>query len=282
MKSLPLLGGLAFGLAIFAPALSLRAQRPLPAPIGSTFFDWDALRVKTTLIGFSRTGISAPTPTLANFEFHITTLNPGRISHPVHHHPQEELILLREGTLESSINGHQARIGAGSILFFAAHDVHNVTNVGDKPATYYAINFYTAATAKVRNQPVAEWAPPELFHSAVLDWSKMVAKPSPTGFRRELVDSPTATFADLKIHVSTVNPGSPASAAHRHPWVEFMVVQDGAVDATVDGVTHRIGPGSAVLIASNSMQSYKNPGSLPATYFVFAVSSALTPKPSGG
>jgi quercetin dioxygenase-like cupin family protein len=267
--------------SLAAAAFCLSAALPAEAGadmLGSTFFDWDKLPAKTTPVGTSRAVVDAPTPTMERFECHVTTLHPGYQSHPPHHHPQEELILLKEGTLESSINGNKERIGAGSLLFFASHDVHNVTNVGDKPATYYVINFYTAATATVRNQPAAEWAPPDRLRSSVIDWDKRVAKPSATDTRYYLVDSPTLTFARLAVHATTMNPGAPPSKAHRHPWLELIVMKEGTMEMTVDGVSHAVGPGSIAYLASNSLQSMRNPGAVPATYFVFSVVSAATPK----
>ena len=58
------------------------------------------------------------------------------------------MLLIKEGTLQPTINGvKQQPAGPGSLIFFASHDVHNATNVGDKPTTYYVINYYTAAAA---------------------------------------------------------------------------------------------------------------------------------------
>jgi uncharacterized cupin superfamily protein len=41
-------------------------------------------------------------------------LRPGQASHAPHRHPQEELIIVKEGQLEISINGAKQRAGTGS------------------------------------------------------------------------------------------------------------------------------------------------------------------------
>src|SRR5688572_23499674 len=96
-------------LAAALPDVSLAAQPPektKPKPmIGSSIFKWEDLQVRTTPNGERRDVANNPTPTLAVFECHITTLNPGRASHEPHRHPQEELILVKDGTLEVHING---------------------------------------------------------------------------------------------------------------------------------------------------------------------------------
>ena len=272
-----LLGSAILASAAFSPAAPGQAPSDAPAMLGSAFFDWDKLPVKATPVGALRAVVDAPTPTFGRLEIHATTLHPGYASHPPHHHPQEELILIKEGTLESWINGRRERAGAGSLVFFASHDVHNLTNIGDGPATYYVINFYTPATASVRDRPAAEWAPSDKLRSGVIDWEKLVPEPTATGVRRSLVNASTLTLATLEVHATTLAPDAPPSRPHRRPWSTLVIVKEGRIDATVDGITHLAGPGSIVFMASNAMQSMGNPGPLPATYFVFSVSSEATP-----
>jgi len=117
-----------------------------PSVLGSTTFDWNSLSVKTTEVGSVRQVVNQPTPTLENLEVHITTLNPGKSPHPPHRHPNEEMLIIRQGTLEALINGEWKRVGPGSVIFFASNQLHGVRNVGDEPAIYHVVNWKTAAT----------------------------------------------------------------------------------------------------------------------------------------
>ena len=90
----------------------------------------------------------APTPTLDELEIHITTLNPGQVSHPPHQHPEEELLIVREGTVETLQNGKASRLGPGSIIFHSSNDLHNIRNVGSTPATYHVVQWRVAPAAK--------------------------------------------------------------------------------------------------------------------------------------
>jgi len=90
----------------------------------------------------------APTPTLDELEMHITTLNPGQVSHPPHQHPEEELLIVREGTVETLQNGKASRLGPGSIIFHSSNDLHNIRNVGTTPATYHVIQWRVPAAAR--------------------------------------------------------------------------------------------------------------------------------------
>lgn len=277
-----LLRGLSLAAAVFTMAGSPAAEAQAPAAEpGSSFHDWGKLRVTPTPLGAVRAVVDSPIPQFERLEIHATTLHPGYASHPPHHHPQEELILIKEGTVETSVNGRTDRIGPGSLVFLASHDVHNLTNVGTTPATYYVINFYTAATAGVRDRPAAEWAPADRLRSSAIDWEKLQPIPTPTGVRRSLISSPTLTFANLEVHATTVRPGASASKPHRHPWPLLVIIKEGMVEATVDGVSHTAGAGSIIYAAPGAVLGLRNPGAVPSTYFVFSVSSAATPRPEG-
>ena len=123
------------------------SMTPNTAPVmGSKVFDLNSIPVKETATGSVRTVCSAPTATLENLEIHISTLNPGMSPHPPHKHPNEELIIMRQGTVETLSNGEWIRVGPGSVIFNASNQLHGFKNVGTEPAIYHVVNFKTAAT----------------------------------------------------------------------------------------------------------------------------------------
>jgi len=72
-------------------------------------------------------------------EVHETTLQPGSMPHPAHHHLHEEMFLIREGTVEVTINGKSTRLDAGGAAYIASNAVHGIKNVGHTPANYFVI-----------------------------------------------------------------------------------------------------------------------------------------------
>ena len=64
------------------------------------------------------------TATLDELECHITTLNAGESPHPPHTHPDEEVVVIREGTLEVTFGDRKAIVGPGSVIFQAANQPH--------------------------------------------------------------------------------------------------------------------------------------------------------------
>jgi len=277
---------LALTLSPIAAALAVENPPPAaaapPAKLGSSVFNWDDLVVKPTGVGLRRDVADLPTATIQRFECHISTLNPGLMSHPPHIHSQEEFIILKEGTLDVSINGKVQRVGAGSLFFFASNDWHNVTNVGDQPATYLVFNLTTAATKSAPKEGAAAAALPGKLPSSVFDWEKLEAKPTPKGARREIVNSPTVTCASFEGQVTTLNPGEVPHAPHHHPDEELVVVKDGLMETTINGVAQRGGPGSIFFYGSNDEHGMKNVGTTVATYYVFRIITEATPKTAKG
>ena len=118
------------------------------APIHSTVFDWDASAAKPNEWGAVRQVVRERTPTLDELEIHISTLKPGQSPHAPHKHEHEELLIVKEGTLETFQNGATRRAGPGAIIFQASNELHNVTNVGAAPATYYVIGWESPGAKK--------------------------------------------------------------------------------------------------------------------------------------
>ena len=109
-------------------------------------FDWAKLAAIKTAKGERRGVVDKPTATMTRFESHVTTIEAGLEPHDAHRHPDEEIIIIKQGTLEVTINGKTQQAGEGSMFFFASNDLHGMKNVGASRATYFVIRIVTAAT----------------------------------------------------------------------------------------------------------------------------------------
>lgn len=121
---------------------------PTAEMMGSSIFNWNTLPVQKTKVGETRKVCQAPTATLDELECHITTLNPGETPHPPHKHPDEEIVIVKEGTVESLVNGTTRRVGPGSVIFQASNQLHSIRNVGDGAATYHVIKWNSPGMLK--------------------------------------------------------------------------------------------------------------------------------------
>ncbi len=81
----------------------------------------------------------APTATLAGMSCHVTTLKPGKEPHPPHKHTEEELLIIKEGTLEVMQKGVTNQVSAGGMVFCASNEIHGWKNATTSPVTYYVL-----------------------------------------------------------------------------------------------------------------------------------------------
>jgi XRE family transcriptional regulator, regulator of sulfur utilization len=130
--------------AVIAASITLACVSMADEPgsvLDSTAWNWRDLAARKTDVGERREVVRQPTRTLDELEMHVTTLSPHAASHPPHTHPNEEMVIVKEGTLQAHVNGKEIVVGAGGVLFYASMQPHAVQNIGDLPATYYVINW---------------------------------------------------------------------------------------------------------------------------------------------
>ena len=145
-------------LGLTLPAQVAETKPSAPAKMSSTIFDWEKMQPVPTTNGVRRTLFDAPTATLDKLNCHITTLNPGQASSAApRHHLQEEIVIVKEGTIEATYDGHFQIVGPGSVIFFASGANTRLRNPGKVPATYTVIYYYTPLTPKAdSSRPKAE------------------------------------------------------------------------------------------------------------------------------
>ena len=139
-------------LALLVLASALSAAFPMRAAdtpkLASAVYDWQKMEVTPTATGARRALFDGATATLDKLHCHITTLNPGQDSGEPRRHLQEEVIIVKEGLVEASIDGKTQTAGPGSVFFFATNATTRLRNAGDKPATYIVVYYYTPLTPK--------------------------------------------------------------------------------------------------------------------------------------
>jgi len=107
----------------------------------SKAFRYDELPVHEKNGNQSRPIMSGELHNGCYLEVHQTRLPPGGMPHPAHHHVHEEMFLIREGTLEVTINGQITHLGPGSVGFAGSNDEHGVRNIGTTHAEYFVVAF---------------------------------------------------------------------------------------------------------------------------------------------
>lgn len=122
-------------------------SKPEPR-LSSAVFEWDRLTPESKDNGVRRSVLDGPTATVDRLHAHITTLKPGERSGEPRRHLQEEVIIVKEGTIEANFDGQKRMAGAGSLIFFASGAVTFLRNAGPGPATYTVVYYLTPLTPK--------------------------------------------------------------------------------------------------------------------------------------
>jgi len=114
--------------------------------------------------------------------------------------------------------------------------------------------------------------PNQPLQSMALPFAEMKATGDPaTHTMRQILKGVTHSGAHIEVHESTLAPCAMPHPPHHHVNEELILLSEGTIDMTIAGKTTRLGPGSAAFVHSNEEHGTKNPGRVPARYFVVAL-----------
>jgi mannose-6-phosphate isomerase-like protein (cupin superfamily) len=108
--------------------------------LGTKAYLYDQLPVITNGQNKQRPLFTGKTHTGFKMESHQSDIAPGEVNHPPHRHLREEMMLIREGTMELTISGKPMRLGPGDVGFIGSNEIHNAKNVGTTRAQYFIVN----------------------------------------------------------------------------------------------------------------------------------------------
>jgi mannose-6-phosphate isomerase-like protein (cupin superfamily) len=80
---------------------------------------------------------NGPTEQLRGVCTGLAVLDPGASPHPPHRHPEEEFLIISEGTGVIECEGKTTEVGPGAIMYCASNALHGITNTGKVPLTFY-------------------------------------------------------------------------------------------------------------------------------------------------
>ena len=123
------------------PALTAAAAAAQDAksPLSSKVYEFEDLTVKVNGQNKSRAVLRGEQHAGFAVELHITELGPGQAPHAPHKHVHEEIVMLRSGQLDMTINGQTTRATAGSVIYIASNEEHGSRNPGPDPAMYFVM-----------------------------------------------------------------------------------------------------------------------------------------------
>ena len=125
-------------LPFLLPALAA-AQATTRSVLPSSALRHEDLPARKSSAGVTRQILKGDTHTGYLVDVHETELPAGGAPHPPHHHVHEEMMLIREGTMEVTIDGRVTRLDPGSVAYVASNQEHGWRNVGTTTARYFVL-----------------------------------------------------------------------------------------------------------------------------------------------
>ncbi|MBH0048737.1 cupin domain-containing protein [Pseudoalteromonas sp. SWYJZ19] len=71
----------------------------------------------------------------------VAVIKPNNEIHPAHQHPDEEYLMIIEGSGTWTLNGKSQPALTGDILFAAPNDLHGIYNNGDVPLKFVIVRY---------------------------------------------------------------------------------------------------------------------------------------------
>ncbi|MBD3183235.1 cupin domain-containing protein [Candidatus Poribacteria bacterium] len=102
----------------------------------------------------------------------------------------------------------------------------------------------------------------DIIMASVISWDKarLRGKPEdPEGYAKIYVDE-TIGAKKLKMHISVIKPGMRAHEEHTHEGEEIFFILEGEARITLEGVSFKAGPNTAVFVEGPKMHGISNPG----------------------
>lgn len=201
-----------------------------------------------------------PTRTVADMSCHISVLSAGHHPHPPHIHPEEELLIVIDGTVEieladdnkgSGSNRHALR--PGTFSYYPATQHHTIHCVGPAPATY--LMFKWRAGKADAPSPLA---------TGIFEYDATPRVGPEAMVQRLLFEQPTHCLGKLHAHLTILQPGG-GYEPHADPYDVAIVLLSGEVET----VGERVRALGIIYYSAGEPHGIRNVGAAPATYLVF-------------
>ena len=108
---------------------------------GALMLNYDSLPYTEANNKGTRKYFDRPTAMSDNYEMHITYLKQKGPSHAPHQHVDTEIILVIDGDTQMVIDGKTYSGGAGDMYIAVSGKMHGISNVSDKPCSYFAFKW---------------------------------------------------------------------------------------------------------------------------------------------
>jgi quercetin dioxygenase-like cupin family protein len=112
-------------------------ELPAPTPLPNAVIDMQTSAALLENGQPLKIYFNGPTDQLKAMTAGNLLLDPGMSPHPPHQHPEEEFMLITQGTGELLVDNATYQVGPGSMMYCAGNKTHGITNTGTEKMLFY-------------------------------------------------------------------------------------------------------------------------------------------------
>jgi (S)-ureidoglycine aminohydrolase len=233
-------------------ALISRTVSAQPKVLQSGVYNWDTLKTQT---------LTCATGTFDQLKIRALVLKSGNsVDNALSTDTTEELIIVKDGNLNVSINANTKLLGPGSVAVVMPGDSYRIKNMDSVSGACYVLKYRSRAPIDVGRGVKAGG-------SILVDWHDLVFKPHDKGGLRQYFERATAMLKRLDIHVTTLNAELKSHEPHTHGAEEVVLMIKGNAEMQIGDGFYQGTAGDLFYLASNIPHALKNTGTTPCMYY---------------
>jgi (S)-ureidoglycine aminohydrolase len=198
--------------------------------------------------------IRGSTRDLSLLDVHTLTIN-SAILLPGKPDTADELLVIKEGDLNLTINDSTTTLGPGSVALIPASISYSLEA---NRSTFYRFRF------RSRHLPVLLTTGQRPFF---LSWANMAVQQTAKGETRQIFSLPTPWLSKIDLHATTLNPGEVSHPPHTHRAEEIILMRTGHVQEYINGKHYPATDGDLIFLPSGSLHAVENQGTERCQYF---------------
>ncbi|XOV95081.1 MAG: cupin domain-containing protein [Bacteroidota bacterium] len=230
-------------------------------PVQSKVYHWEELPTKKGKDRESRKILEGTSPHLDYLEIHATTQYAGAAPSNAHANEDiEELIIVKQGTLEVTVAGKSTVLGAGGIMNLMPKNMHSMVNVGNDNVTYYVIRYRSKKPMNLERGVTSGG-------TLLLNRDSLTYVTKPRGGGISYFDRSTSMCERLEMHITELNLKGPSHNPHSHIETEIVLVISGDTEVTIGDQDFKGTVGDLYFIESQLFHGIRNATDNTCSYF---------------
>ncbi len=201
------------------------------------------------------------TRSLSKANFQLGRLGKEEGVRNLHHPTHEQILIVKEGSIEVSLEKETKIVGPNSVAFLLPDEKGSI-RATTPTASYYRMVYIAKSKTDVKRGE-------EEGGSSIIDFEELSYRRHVRGGVRNFFRRSTAMCPYYEMHVTNLNPGIKSHEPHVHSATEIILMINGETEMEIGNELFRGKKGDVYFIGSDVPHAIKNIGDKQCQYFAF-------------